>query len=245
MMSLSKILTPKGPMRSAAQSRGAAARLHGGGVRRIACSLAALLLPALLPAQGDLASAVEGLQKRYATVTSLRAEFQQHYRGPGIDQKESGTVFLKKPGLMRWEYRDPEIKLFVADGRDTYLYVPADRQVQVRRVTPADLNSTPLQFLLGRGDIRESFDAAWEPGTGAGGALLFRLTPRSADTDYAYVVIECDTSRHDIRRMVIHERTGATSEFVLSKVATNVRMERSQFEFKIPEGVEVVRIDEK
>jgi len=245
MIGMNENFIPKGRMRSPVRPRCAAARFHGRVVWRFACGLAALLLPPVLSAQGDLASVMERLQQRYAAVTSLRAEFQQIYHGPGIDQKESGTVFLKKPGLMRWEYRDPEIKLFVADGRDTYLYIPADRQVLVRRVTAADLNSTPLQFLLGRGDIRENFDPAWAPGTGTGGALLFRLTPRSADTDYAYVVIECDSDQYDIRRMVIHERTGATSEFVLSKVATNVKMDRSQFQFKIPKGVEVVRIDEK
>jgi outer membrane lipoprotein carrier protein len=198
-------------------------------------------------AQADLKATIAALQRRYAAVDSIRADFRQTYRAPGIDQTESGTLYMKKPGLMRWEYRDPEIKLFVADGRDTYLYTPEDRQVLVQRFSAADLHSTPLEFLLGQGDISRSFDASWEPDavSKAAGSILLRLTPRSAEADYAYVVIDCDRISYDINRIVIHERTGNTSEFVLSNLKTNVKVDSKQFQFKIPKGVEVIRLDEK
>lgn len=207
---------------------------------------ASLVLPGLC-GQADLGAAIAGLQRRYAAVDSMQADFRQTYRGPGVDQTESGAVFMKKPGLMRWEYRDPEVKLFVADGHDTYLYTPEDRQVLVSRFTADDLRSTPLQFLLGQGDIRRSFKVGWEPDPAvkADGAILLRLTPRSAGTDYAYVVIECDGRSFDLRRIVIQERTGNTSEFVFNNVRTNVKVDSKQFQFKIPKGVEVIRVDEK
>jgi len=195
----------------------------------------------------DLASAIAGLQRRYAGVNTVGADFRQTYRAPGVDQIESGTMMMKKPGLMRWDYREPEAKLFVADGRDTYLYTPADRQVLVQRFTAADLRGTPLRFLLGQGDIEESFFVAWEPDLKplAAGTFLLRLTPRSGETAYAHVTIECDGSSFDIRRMVIHEASGNTSEFVFSNLRTNVKMDDRQFQFKIPKGVEVVRLDER
>lgn len=211
------------------------------------CGLATSFSHSSLYAQADLKATIAALQQRYASVDSIRADFSQTYRAPGIDQTESGTLYMKKPGLMRWEYRYPEIKLFVADGRDTYLYTPEDRQVMVQRFTAADLHNTPLEFLLGRGDILRSFDASWEPDAGstAAGSLLLRLVPRAEQTDYAYLVIDCDRSSYDISRIVIHERTGNTSEFVLSNVKTNVKIDSTQFQFKIPKGVEVVRLDEK
>jgi chaperone LolA len=153
---------------------------------------------------------------------------------------------MKKPGLMRWEYRDPEVKLFVADGHESWLYTPEDRQVLVRRFTTADLHSTPLQFLLGQGDLRQSYEISPEPGADAAGAdIVLRLTPRSPDADYAYAVIRCDAASFDMRRVVIHERTGNTSEFWLSNFRTNVKFDDSLFRFKAPRGVEVVRVDEK
>jgi outer membrane lipoprotein carrier protein len=198
-------------------------------------------------AREDLASAIAGLQRRYAAVNTMRADFRQTYRAPGVDQTESGTMTMKKPGLMRWEYREPEIKLFVADGRDTYLYTPADRQVLVQRFTAADLRSTPLQFLLGQGDIEGSYLVSWELDLKplAVGTLLLRLSPRSGEPGYTHVTIECDGASFDMRRIVIHERSGNTSEFIFSSLRTNVKVDDRQFQFKIPKGVEVVRLDEK
>lgn len=205
-----------------------------------------LPVPAL-PSQANLDAAIAGLQQRYANVGTLEAAFRQTYRGPGVDETESGIMYMKKPGLMRWEYRDPEVKLFIADGRDTYLYTPKDRQVLVRRFSAADLRSTPLQFLLGQGDIRQTFEVSWEPEPAGGtrGSLRLRLTPLAAESDYAYVTIECDAHSFDVRRIEIHEPTGNVSEFELSQMKTNVKVDSRQFQFKIPKGVEVVRLDEK
>ncbi len=207
--------------------------------------IVALTAPVLL-AQADLEAAIAGLQRRYRSVDCLRAEFRQTYRAPGIEQIESGSMIIKKPGLMRWEYREPEVKLFIADGRETWLYSPADRQVLVRRFSAADLQSTPLQFLLGHGDIRRSFQVAWESGAPpAGGELRLKFTPRSAEADYAYAVVECDARSFDVRGIMIHERTGNTSEFVFTGLQTNVKVDDRQFQFKVPKGVETVRLDEK
>jgi outer membrane lipoprotein carrier protein len=209
--------------------------------------MTASLSPGRLYAQPNLTAAIAGLQRRYAAVDCLSADFTQRYRGPGVDQTESGTLLMKKPGLMRWEYKTPETKLFVADGRETYLYTPADRQVFVQRFTAADLRSTPLQLLLGRGDIGRDFLVSWEPGanSGAGGPMRVRLTPRGPQSEYAYVVIEYDLSTYDIGYIVIRERTGNTSEFMFRNLKTDIKVDSRQFQFKIPKGVEVVRLDEK
>jgi outer membrane lipoprotein carrier protein len=198
------------------------------------------------PQAPDLAAAVAGLQQRYAAVNTIRADFTQNYRAPGVDQTESGAMYMKKPGLMRWEYQNPEVKLFVADGRETYLYTPEDRQVMVQRFTAEDLRSTPLQFLFGQGDIRRSFDVSWEKDPSAGGAeLQLRLKPRAAETEYGWLVIACDRNTFELRRLVVGERTGNTSEFVFRNMQTNVNVDPKQFEFKMPKGVQVVRLDKK
>ena len=197
---------------------------------------------------GDpVSEAVAGLQRRYANVESVSAEFQQFYLAPGIQQAESGSLLMKKPGLMRWEYREPEAKLFIADGKETYLYTPEDRQVQVGRLSAAELRGTPLQFLLGQGDIQTSFAASRETELKAKfeASLLLRLTPRDPEPDYTFLVIECDAGTHELRRLVIREHSGNTSEFVFSKLATNVKVDRKQFQFNIPKGVEVIRLDRK
>jgi outer membrane lipoprotein carrier protein len=192
-------------------------------------------------------TASAGLQRHYASVTSITGDFRQTYRAPGVNQVESGVFWMKRPGLMRWEYRDPEIKLFIADGRDTFLYTPEDRQVLISRFSAAELHNTPLQLLLGRADLNKSFDVAWEnimkpviPGT-----RMLKLVPRPEEAEYAGIVLEYDEETYDLRRIVINEKSGNTSEFFLTNIRTNVKTESAQFRFQIPKGVEIVRVDER
>jgi len=190
---------------------------------------------------------MSGLQRRYASVNAVTAHFEQRYYAPGVNQRESGTFWMKKPGLMRWEYRLPEIKLFVVDGRDAWLYVPADRQVMVRSFTDEDLRSTPLQLLLGRADLSRSFKVSAESEFKAKieGTALVRLEPDPPESDYAFLVLEIDSRSYDLRRIVIRERTGNSSEFLLIDLRTNEKYDDSHFRFQVPKGAEIVRLDEK
>jgi outer membrane lipoprotein carrier protein len=206
--------------------------------------LGASCLGPILSHAADIESVVAGLQRRYSSINTMTGSFQQTYRAPGIDQVESGVFRLKKPGLMRWEYRNPEEKLFIADGRETFLYVPADRQVTVQAFSAAEMRSTPLEFLLGSVDIDRSFAVSWENELkpGAQGTYLVRLTPRSTDAEYSYLVVEVDQKNYDLKRIVIREPGGNTSEFVFTDLRTNVKVDDSLFKFKAPEGVETIRI---
>jgi outer membrane lipoprotein carrier protein len=198
-------------------------------------------------AQGAATVMAAKVQQRYSAVTTVRADFRQNYRAPGIEMEESGTLWMKKPGLMRWEYQSPEPKLFISDGRQTYLYTPADRQVMVSRFSPSELHSTPLEFLLGRGDILRSFRVSIEPGDKprVEGTFMLRLVPVDPDPNYAYFLLECDSRTFDLRRIVVRESTGNTSEFLLTNLQTNIQTDSKRFDFKIPKGVEVIRVDEK
>jgi outer membrane lipoprotein carrier protein len=192
----------------------------------------------------DVSAVMARLEQRYASVKTVTGSFQQTYRAPGIDQSESGVFWLKRPGLMRWEYRHPEEKLFIANQKESFLYVPFDRQVTVQDFNPSDLHGTPLELLLGAGNIQKSFTASWEadilPKTEK--AFLIRLEPRSSGSAYSFLVLELDRETRDIRRIVIREKTGNTSEFLLTDMTTNVKIEDGKFQFKMPKGIEVVRL---
>ncbi len=193
----------------------------------------------------ELRDVVSGLQQRYASVETVRGDFQQTYRAPGISQEESGEFWLRKPGLMRWEYRSPEEQVFVADGKESFLYVPKDRQVTVQPFSAADLHNTPLEFLLGSGNISRSFTPSWETEfkTKAEHTLLIRLTPRSTGGEYSFLVLEIDSRTFDIRRIAIRDPGGSTTEFLFTNVATNTKLDKKLFQFKTPKGVEEIRLN--
>jgi outer membrane lipoprotein carrier protein len=206
------------------------------------------LQPSLFPrAEDPIATTIAGFQQRYAAVHTVTADFVQTYQAPGMNQTESGILWMKKPGLMYWEYRVPETKFFYADGRRTYLYVPEDRQVMARSFTEEDIRSTPLEFLLGRGEIVRSFNASRETEirSATGDTVMVRLMPKSADVDYSYLVLEIDRRTFDLRRVAIRERTGNLSEFTFTNMRTNLKISDDRFRFRIPRDVDMIELDEK
>src|SRR5947209_3282527 len=56
------------------------------------------------------------VDKKYNSLQTFKADFVELYSGAGVARQESGTLSLKRPGRMRWDYRQPTQKLFVSDG---------------------------------------------------------------------------------------------------------------------------------
>jgi outer membrane lipoprotein carrier protein len=211
-----------------------------------------LLLPVfmMLPSSAGLAQSAEELarqvQGHYHRLTSIKASFRQIYEANSIRQEENGSVWLRKPGQMRWEYFQPESKLFLADGKNTYFYVPSSNQVTVRRLTSEDLHFTPFGFLVGYGDLLRDFEIStsdMKPAAPASGRAL-RLLPRRPMENVSAMILEIDTSTFQIRALIINEYTGGTSRFEFSSLVENAPLESRLFSFRIPKGAEVVRLDE-
>lgn len=211
--------------------------------------LVASLFPAHSGASGQATSAEElarQVQAHYQRLASLKANFRQIYEANSIRQEENGSVWLRKPGQMRWEYFQPESKLFLADGKNTYFHVPSANQVTVRRLTSDDLHFTPFGFLVGFGDLLRDFQISYDPpgpaATGSERAL--RLLPRRPMENVSSMALEIDAPTMQIRVLTIHEYTGGTSRFEFSSLVENAPLEPRLFSFRMPKGAEVVRLDE-
>src|SRR5262250_2056980 len=98
----------------------------------------------------DVRPMAHAVDEHYNRLRSLQSDFTETYRGAGVDRIESGTLWLKKPRKMRWEYRSPKEKLFLSDGRDAWFYVPGERQVRKTPVKKLEDLRSPLAFLLGK-----------------------------------------------------------------------------------------------
>jgi len=101
-------------------------------------------------------SLVRRIETRHARTEDLVGRFVQSYRSGllGRELVERGIVSIKRPGRMRWEYKDPEEKLFISDGETFYFYVPEDRQVIVQQQD--EQRSLAARLLFGQGGLLES-----------------------------------------------------------------------------------------
>lgn len=209
--------------------------------------------PALTPAPASAQTAspasaadtARRVQTHYDGVKDFSADFTHAYEGGVLRRKttERGTVLVRKPGRMRWAYTAPEEKLFVSDGVKMYAYVPADRQVTITSLPKGDEASTPILFLVGRGNLVRDFDVTAAPsvaGAPAGSDALL-LTPKRKVPEYESLTLVVDRASLVLRMLIARDGQGGTSTFTFTNLKENVNIPDSKFAFTIPRGAEVVQ----
>jgi len=190
----------------------------------------------------DVNAVAQAVDERYNHLRSLQAEFTEIYRGAGMERTESGTLWLKKPGKMRWEYRSPREKLFLSDGKDAWFYVPGERQVRRTAVKKLDDLRSPLAFLLGKTKLEKELQGlslAPDVTPSAAGDVVLRGIPKSLANRVRQVLLEI-TPEHWISRILIEEVDGSTTDYRFSSQRENVAVPDQRFQFTVPGGVEVI-----
>lgn len=194
--------------------------------------------PEALPPAADIAGA---LQRKYDGIKDFSASFTQTYEGGVLRRKatESGTVYIKKPGKMRWDYTQPEKKHVISDGRYVYLYFPADKQVMKNPLPEQDEATSAVLFLMGKGDIIRDFTVRWlDPA--ADGPYRLRLDPKKRQAEYDWLEVSADRNSLRIVGLTAGDAQGGRSAFAFSNFKENVGLSDKMFQFSIPRGTEVI-----
>ena len=196
-----------------------------------------------LPTQAqDIRQLARAVDEHYNHLRSLQADFTEIYRGGGAERLESGTLWLKKPRKMRWEYRSPKEKLFVSDGKQVWFYLPAQRQARKTELKKLEDLRSPLAFLLGKtkleNELRGLSKVVDQAPMGTGNTLL-RGVPQAMADRLSEVELEI-TPSDQIVRILMMEADGATTEFRFAGLKENLNLSDGRFEFTPPPGVETV-----
>jgi outer membrane lipoprotein carrier protein len=196
--------------------------------------------PQPLPPASDVAAA---LQRKYDSVKDFSATFKQTYEGGVLRRKASetgtGTVYVKKPGKMRWDYASPEKKLFVSDGQTMFLYFPDEKQVMKNDVPNQDQATSGVLFLMGKGNIVRDFTVRWAEGA-ADTTYRLRLDPKTRQAEYDWLEITADRSTFRIVGLMAADAQGGKSSFTFSNFKENTGLADKMFQFTIPRGTEVI-----
>jgi outer membrane lipoprotein carrier protein len=193
----------------------------------------------------SVSSVARQVNERYNHLQTLTAEFTEIYQGSGMDRTESGTLWLKKPGKMRWEYRSPEEKLFIDDGHDGWLYLPAEKQVRKSSMKKLDDIRSPLAFLLGKTKLEKELAGlsfapdvqTWHPDD-----VILRGVPRGMEDTLRQILLEI-TPEHVIARILLYGTDDSITEYRFSGQKENLALPDARFRFSPPPGVEVI-VDE-
>lgn len=200
-------------------------------------------------ASAKVRKVVKTLQATYRKTRDLQADFTQQTRIEGFATPLSsrGRLYIKKPGRLRWDYREPTVEQIYVNKNRVHMYVPAHEQVLIGDLTRMTASRAPLRLLQGVATIEEDFDLApvGVVQTGAGGLPLVTLLPKTstheAVQNVAKIVLEVEPKTYYIKTLHIHEISGNVSTFEFSNLQANTGLEDDVFEFTPPPGVEVVQ----
>lgn len=204
-----------------------------------------LLIPPVMVQAQDIHQTARAVDEHYNRLRTLQTEFTEIYRGSGLDRIESGTLWLKKPRKMRWEYRSPKEKLFVSNGKVVWFYLPAERQVRKTDFKKLDDLRSPLAFLLGKTKLEnelQGLSKAADQAPAIPGNIVLRGVPKAMADRISDVQLEI-TPQNQIARIVLTEVDGAVTEFRFSNTIENREVADDRFHFVPPPGVEAIEGD--
>lgn len=183
------------------------------------------------------------VDRNYNNLQTLQADFEESYRGAGMSRTESGVLWLKRPGKMRWEYRTPREKLFISNGKEAFFYVPGEQQARKAKLEKIDDLRSPLRYLLGKTKLEKEFDDLHLVAGNPGASLVLEGVPKVMRDRVQRVRLELSPS-YRIDRILIEEIDGATTEFRFARQTENLAMADEKFRFKAPPGVQVLEASE-
>src|SRR5215469_1810535 len=204
--------------------------------------MAILLAATLMAAEADVHTVADKVDHRYNHMQTLEAQFAESYSGAGMTRKESGTLLLKKPGRMRWDYDEPRPKMFLTDGSTAWFYVPGEKRVRRTPVKQIEDLRSPLRYLLGKSKLEKEFVGlaiVTDAKPVNAGDIVLRGQPKGMQEQVSETLLEV-TPEGMITRIVVEGTDGSVTEFRFLQQKENVQIEDGRFKFVPPPGVEVV-----
>jgi len=191
----------------------------------------------------SLDDVVRGVESRYRAIRTLRLTFTQTYQWGGRTRVESGTAYFARGGMMRWDYREPQSKLVVSDGKRLWLYVPGEKQATRSSMKAHEDERIPFPLLVSHFDLRRIFskvEFADQALKADSGDHVLEGTPRQGYQDeYERVLMEV-TPALDIRRLVVFYPDRSVMDFKFDDVERNPALASGLFTFSPPAGTEII-----
>jgi len=188
------------------------------------------------------------IQQSYDKTKDLKARFIQEITIQSMKKtdREEGTVWIKNPKMMFWDYAKPKEKKLVINARTAWLYVADDRIVYVQKADDIYQSRTAVKFLSGIGKLSDDFHLRFEkenPQDEEGNYLL-DLTAKEKGNGIDRLRLTVDGKSFQILECRFSDEYGNTTRLRFSDIQINTGVSDQFFTFKPPAGVEVVRMSQ-
>jgi outer membrane lipoprotein carrier protein len=170
----------------------------------------------------DANGIIDGVQGFYKKITQVTASFRQAVTNDtfGSTKTSDGTVWILKPGKMRWDYLEKKNnktqvkKSFISNGTNLYV-VEHDNMQVVKKNLQQDLMPVAVSFLYGKGDLKSEFNAALDTSGkyGAKGDFVVKLTPKKPSAQYKNLILVVAPGDYHVTQSVIIDSSNNVNHF--------------------------------
>lgn len=195
-------------------------------------------------ASADLSKLADRIQKQYKQTKSATFGFEQFYLHPFLSTKESSkgeVAYDKASGSMMWNYQEPkerQKKFFIRGNKFTF-YSVADKIAYTHNCYDQDTLSAAVPFLLGTGDLKNSFTLALFEGESPNKALSWiTLMPKEENAPVKKIFLGVSLDGKVVES-IVEDPSGGKNHFKFINFKTNPKVAASVFVFKAPPGVMV------
>jgi outer membrane lipoprotein carrier protein len=100
------------------------------------------------------------LQATYDKTTSFTADFDQttSMKLSRRSRAGKGSMVIRKPGLMRWDYRQPDQQVLICDGEQMLMYFAGAEQMIVMPAQEYLQSDVTYAFFTGKGNVLRDFE---------------------------------------------------------------------------------------
>ncbi len=189
----------------------------------------------------SLDEVVEKIQQKYNATDTLKVHFTQTAFNKALNQEQQaeGVVYIKNPGMMRWDYISPDEQSFIVNDKNFWWYTPKNRQVIKKGAETAFDSHLPLAFISGMGKLSEDFNIKFATEQ-AKGMYALELVPRKPQVNLKVMALKVDDKRFDIREIIMYDFYNNITTLKFSRHETNSPIDNEHFSFEVPPGVQVV-----
>jgi outer membrane lipoprotein carrier protein len=193
-------------------------------------------------------AAVARVGATYRKGGDMTATFTQTYTDKlrGKSRVESGQMWVKKDGRVRWSYQQPVSKDFVFDGKVAYFYEPENTQVTLFEHFKDSPVAQALQFLWGQGEVEKVFSIApceTDCPEAQPGVMVVQLTPKEPLPSVHHVMMRIDTAAWLVQASTVVDPLGNRNVYAFSRAQFGAKLDDAKFAFEPPAGVSILRAD--
>ena len=187
---------------------------------------------------------IEQIERRY-DVAGFTADFRQisTIKAMDITDEAKGKIYVRKPEMMRWEYETPDPQLIITNADRLWIYRPQDNQVILGKAPAFLAGGKGAGFLADIRVLRRKFEIS-KVSSDDDQYHVLKLVPLDKSADVAEILLLVAKDTYTVHQVVTYNAYGDETRITLLNARIDEIPDLSLFTFTIPEGTDVVTMDE-